>query len=68
MYDGFRFLVLADYNPGRCTRTPMKKWLLLATVILLLAGCSASKMWKWMDKMDWEREDQTVRTTDFLVG
>jgi uncharacterized lipoprotein len=45
----------------------MKKLLLLALAVLLLSGCSTSKVWKWIDGMDWERDDQTIRVVDFFI-
>lgn len=44
----------------------MKKWLAVALLLLFLSGCSFSKVWKWMDEMDWEREDETVKIVRFL--
>ncbi|MEI7448729.1 MAG: hypothetical protein WCJ75_03825 [Desulfomonile sp.] len=46
----------------------MKKFFLMALVSLILAGCSLSKAWNWMDKMDWERDDQTVKVEDFSMS
>jgi len=45
----------------------MKKWMAIALLLLLLSGCSWDKYLKWFDKMDWERDDQTIRIVDFLV-
>jgi len=45
----------------------MKKWLLVVIALLMLSGCSWSKVWKWIDEMEWERDDQTVRIVDFLI-
>jgi hypothetical protein len=45
----------------------MKKLLLVALAVLFLSGCSVSQAWKWIDEMDWEREDQTIRIVDFFV-
>jgi uncharacterized protein YcfL len=45
----------------------MKRWLLVMMALFLLTGCSASKLWKWLDKQEWEREDQTVRIVDFIL-
>jgi uncharacterized protein YcfL len=39
----------------------MKKWLLVALTLLLLSGCSLTKFWKWVDEMEWERDDQTIK-------
>jgi hypothetical protein len=45
----------------------MKKLLLVALAFLFLSGCSFSQVWKWIDEMDWERDDQTIRIVDFFV-
>lgn len=45
----------------------MKKWLLILVALIIIPGCSFTNLWKWMDKMDWERDDQTVRVVDFFV-
>ncbi|MBI5572453.1 MAG: membrane lipoprotein lipid attachment site-containing protein [Desulfomonile tiedjei] len=45
----------------------MKKLLLAALVMFLLSGCSINKIWKWVDEMEWERDDQTIRIVDFLI-
>ncbi len=37
----------------------MKKWLLVALTLAMLSGCSWNKVWKWIDEMEWERDDQT---------
>ena len=47
-------------------RNHMKKWLILALALILISGCSFKKVWKWIDEMEWERDDQTVRIVDFL--
>jgi len=45
----------------------MKKWLAVALTLLFLSGCSLSKFWKWMDEMEWERDDETVKIVRFLL-
>ncbi len=45
----------------------MKKFAAICLLALLLGGCSAKKIWDWMDKMDWERDDQTVKMLDMVV-
>ncbi|MDQ7782387.1 MAG: hypothetical protein RDU20_05900 [Desulfomonilaceae bacterium] len=45
----------------------MKKWLLIALTLLLMSGCSLTKMWRWIDEMDWERDDQTIRVMRILI-
>lgn len=45
----------------------MKRWILVALFVILLSGCSWDKVIKWIDEMDWERDDQTVHITDILV-
>ncbi|AFM24371.1 Prokaryotic membrane lipoprotein lipid attachment site [Desulfomonile tiedjei] len=44
----------------------MKKWLVLALALIMISGCSTKKIWKWIDEMEWERDDQTIRIMDFL--
>lgn len=45
----------------------MKKWLLVTLAVLLISGCSLSKFWKWVDEMEWEREDQTIKVMRILI-
>lgn len=45
----------------------MKKCAVICLLVLLLGGCSAKKIWNWLDKMDWERDDQTVQTFDITI-
>lgn len=45
----------------------MKKWIVIGMLLVLTAGCSAKKIWNWMDKMDWERDDQTVHTFRLFI-
>jgi hypothetical protein len=45
----------------------MKKLLFLALVIVILPGCSWKTIGKWLDKMEWEKENETIRIVDFLV-
>jgi hypothetical protein len=45
----------------------MKKWFVIALALLMLSGCSFSTVKKWFDKMDWERDDQTIRIVDFFL-
>jgi outer membrane lipopolysaccharide assembly protein LptE/RlpB len=43
----------------------MRKALVLLMLVMwatLLAGCSWKNSLKWIDKLDWERDDQTVRS------
>jgi len=44
----------------------MKKLLLVALAILLLSGCSLNKVKKWIDEMEWERDDEAVRIVDIF--
>ncbi|MFH1114148.1 MAG: hypothetical protein V1792_09530 [Pseudomonadota bacterium] len=44
-----------------------KKWILIALAVLMFSGCSLNKMWRWIDEMDWEREDQTIRIMRYLI-
>jgi hypothetical protein len=68
MYYGFCYPFQPDRNLYARTRKIMKKFFLMALVSLILAGCSLSKAWNWMDKMDWERDDQTVKVEDFSMS
>jgi hypothetical protein len=43
----------------------MKKWLVIALALLMLSGCSFNTVKKWIDSMDWERDDQTIRIVEF---
>ncbi|MBI5250920.1 MAG: hypothetical protein HY912_15640 [Desulfomonile tiedjei] len=45
----------------------MKKWLVISVALLMLSGCSFKKAWKWIDEMDWERDDQTISVVDFFI-
>jgi len=45
----------------------MKKWLLVALILLLVSGCSFSKVWKWIDEMDWEPDDKTIKVIQILI-
>ncbi|MDQ1240529.1 MAG: hypothetical protein QG577_2715 [Thermodesulfobacteriota bacterium] len=45
----------------------MKKWIVICLLLFLTSGCSAKKIWNWMDKMDWERDDQTVHTFHLFI-
>ena len=45
----------------------MKKWLLVALTLVMLSGCSWNQVWKWIDEMEWERDDQTVRMIDIFM-
>jgi len=68
MYYEFCYPFQPDLNRYARTRKIMKKFFLMALVSLILAGCSLSKAWNWMDKMDWERDDQTVKVEDFSMS
>ena len=45
----------------------MKKWLLIALTLVILSGCSWNKFWKWIDEMEYERDDKTVRIVDIFT-
>jgi uncharacterized protein YcfL len=45
----------------------MKKWLIVLLALLMLSGCAFDKAWKWFNKMDWERDDQTVRVVHIFM-
>lgn len=44
----------------------MKKLLVVALATLILSGCSLNKIKKWIDEMEYEREDETVRIVDIF--
>ena len=66
MYDEFRH-VPQKASANLHSRHVMKKWLPVAIALLMLSGCSWNKVWKWIDQMEWERDDQTVRIVNFLI-
>jgi hypothetical protein len=47
----------------------MKRVVLVFTLlaVLLLSSCSWNKVMKWIDQVDWERDDQTIRIVDFFL-
>jgi hypothetical protein len=45
----------------------MKRWMALAFLLLFLSGCSFSRIWKYIDEMEYERDDQTIRVVRFLM-
>jgi hypothetical protein len=49
------------------TRRAMKKLFLIMLAALLLSGCSMGKVMKWINEMDWERDDQTIQVVKFLI-
>jgi len=51
-------------SPMKCI---MKKWLLVALIVLFLSGCAFDSVWKWIDEMDFERDDQTINIVRFIV-
>jgi len=51
-------------SPMKCI---MKKWLLVALIVLFLSGCAFDSVWKWIDEMDFERDDQTISIMHFTV-
>lgn len=40
---------------------------MVSLACVMLSGCSVNKVWKWIDEMDWERDDRTIRVIDFIV-
>lgn len=60
MYDEFWY-ALPKTSATLGSRHVMKKWLLVVIALLMLSGCSWNKVLKWIDEMEWERDDQTVR-------
>jgi hypothetical protein len=45
----------------------MKKLIALALLVLLLSGCSFSRVWKFFDEMDYERDDKTIQIVHLLI-
>ncbi len=45
----------------------MKKFAAICLLALFLGGCSAKKDLGLDGKMDWERDDQTVKMLDLVV-
>ena len=45
----------------------MKKWLLIIVATFLIASCSFERAVKWIQDMDWERDDQTIRIVNIFV-
>lgn len=48
-------------------RYSMKKWLILVLTLMFLSGCAFDKVWKWIDEMDFERDDQTIKVMRFFT-
>jgi uncharacterized lipoprotein YajG len=44
----------------------MKKWLVMIVATLLITGCSFDRVQKWLDNMEWERDDQTIKIVDIF--
>ncbi|MEW6110764.1 MAG: hypothetical protein AB1664_01430 [Thermodesulfobacteriota bacterium] len=44
----------------------MKRWILAALVLVALGGCSWQKAVKWLDELDWERDDKTIRIIEII--
>jgi hypothetical protein len=59
----------ADDNTGQghSVIDAVKKWIVMGLVLLLLGGCSWKRVRDWMDKMDWERSDQTIHIVDIII-
>jgi uncharacterized protein YjcR len=55
-----------DPVPKARVRHLMKKLFLVVLATLILSGCSWNKVKKWIDEMEWERDDQTVRIVDIF--
>ncbi len=45
----------------------VKKWALVALILLSLSACSWRQVWNWFDEMEWERDDEVIRIVDFIV-
>ncbi len=43
----------------------MKRWIIVALMLIVLTSCSFNRVWKWIDEMEWEREDQTIKIMRF---
>ncbi|MCL5124865.1 MAG: hypothetical protein M1511_10285 [Deltaproteobacteria bacterium] len=39
----------------------MQKWLLIIVATFLIMGCSFERAVKWIENIDWERDDQTIK-------
>ncbi|MEJ2716231.1 MAG: hypothetical protein P8182_03700 [Deltaproteobacteria bacterium] len=48
-------------------KNPVKKWMVILIVFLLLSGCSWNKVIKWFDEMEVERNDETIRVIDIFI-
>ncbi len=44
----------------------MKKWVVIILVVLLCSGCSLQQVRKWFNDIEWERDDQTIRSVDMI--
>ena len=53
---------------GSLVKCIMKKWVLIALTILFLSGCTFDSVWKWIDEMDFERDDQTISVVRFILN
>jgi hypothetical protein len=40
----------------------MKKWIVIGLLLLMISGCSWQKVYKWINEMEFEREDETIRS------
>lgn len=45
----------------------MKKWIAIVLVLMSLSGCSWQKTMKWLDELNWERDDETIRIVDIFL-
>ncbi len=45
----------------------MKKWLLIIIATFLITSCSFERAVKWIQDMDWERDDQTIRIVNMFI-
>jgi hypothetical protein len=59
----------ARENPaqGHAVRDAVKKWIVTGLVLLILGGCSWKSVRDWMDKVEWERSDETIRIIDIFI-
>jgi hypothetical protein len=66
MYDNYT-IDPGRFQTGSSVRGFMKKWVALLFILLVLSGCSLQKVKKWLDGLEWERSDRTIRVIDLFM-